>query len=130
MPLPRFRENHLALFPFLFDHKVIGTDKTNFQQLLRRTSDHKIRADTKVLPHLGTMTLLRKRFLAIAGADISSRVPRQPAKSLYQGLLWLYVGKRVYRWRRIQVRKFTDQWLDRNSATAGSDETSGFEGYF
>jgi glycosyltransferase involved in cell wall biosynthesis len=86
--------DHLVLFPYLFDGRVVGSNETVFRQILK-SSGPKVNRQTRAAD-LGTMVELRRRFLKRTRADIALRVASPIARRAWDCVLWLVVGKRVY----------------------------------
>lgn len=124
--------DHLTLFPYLLDFKVVGTNDTTFNQLIKRTAVEKA-ARKRVggqQQQVATLEKLRKRFTDIARADLALRFPSPAQRAANEALLWAYVGKRVYRWRRLWQRKIIDRLRGRKEAAGAQDDQAGFEAYF
>ena len=120
--------DHLTLFPFVIGDRVAGTTDTTFHLVIRR-SKLVPRARPRVLPDLRLMSELRKRFAAIAAADIDALDASMQQRTLLRLLLPIYVGKRVYRLRRMWYRRLRAQF-SRTPPVAKVDERSGFETYY
>lgn len=119
--------DHLTLFHFIIRDRVAGTQATNFHQLIRRSA-RVPRQKKRALPNIRVMADLRRRFSEIAQRDIDSLEVSDRKRQILKLLLPLYVGKRVYRWRRLVLRRLL-------VALAGGrldvrDEQAGFERYF
>jgi hypothetical protein len=93
--------DHLVLFPFLFDNRVVCVPETTFYQVMNRVRPAGARRHPRTELDLELMRSLRKRFWAVVSDDLAARVDSRPARWTYFCLLWLYLGKRVYRFRQI-----------------------------
>lgn len=121
--------DHLTLFPFLFDFKVVGTDETACRQVLKRSSSEAV-PRIKTTQHLATLVKLRRLFFAMTREDVNRRVANPLARAWYAVVLWFYVGKRVYRWRRAVRRALIDRLRSQPADGSAGDEKSGFESYY
>ncbi len=108
--------DHLTLFPFLFDNRVVCVPETTFHQLMKRVLPPGKRHHPRAKLDLALMQTLRRRFWTVLAADLATRVRSPPARWIYAWLLWLYVGKRVYRFRLMVRRRLMRDLLRRSEA--------------
>jgi hypothetical protein len=120
--------DHLTLFPFVIGDRVLGTEATTFHQVIRRSSLFP-RPRPRVLPDLRLMKGLRRRFAAIASTDIEAADVSPLQRRMLYAVLRVYVGKRVYRLRRVWYRQLRAV-LGGRQPTTKIDERSGFETYY
>ena len=119
--------DHLTLFPFVIGGRVAGTVGTTFHQVIRRSKNLPRRP--RVQPDLRLMSELRRCFSAIATADIDALDVPPAQKLILRLMLPVYVGKRVYRLRRMWYRRLRAQF-SRTPPAAKIDERGGFETYY
>jgi glycosyltransferase involved in cell wall biosynthesis len=120
--------DHLTLFPFVIQQRIVGTTATTFHQVIRRSS-RVARPRQRVLPDLSLMRELRQRFAAIALRDIAMLDVGPTLRRTLQMILPIYIGKRVYRLRRIFFRRLRGL-LSGRTASLPVDERQGFERYY
>ncbi len=108
--------DHLTLFPFLFDNRVVCVPETTFHQVMKRVRPPGARRHPRAHLELALMEALRKRFRAVLADDLAARVRSPLARWAYSWLLWLYVGKRVYRFRMLVRRRLMRDLLRRAEA--------------
>lgn len=120
--------DHLTILPFLLDNKVVGTNSTAFRQMIKRSAAD--RGRKTAVQQVAILTKLRQRFLTIARNDMSRRSSGSLALAGNEALLWVYVGKRVYRWRRLVRRRIIENSVFGNKNKPANDEKAGFEAYF
>lgn len=100
--------DHLVLFPFIIDGKVTGSNKTEFNQVIKRVHANRraVRKSNKADTEL--MRGLRHKFLEQIRADVAEREPSELVRAVIDPMLWLYTGKRVYKYRKLARRKLFD----------------------
>ncbi len=91
--------DHVMLFAFLFDGRVVGTNETAFRQIIKPTRPRISRA--RRAADLDKLADLRRLFFTRIRADVAVRAPGIIARAPWNCILWLLVGKRVYRWRKL-----------------------------
>jgi len=108
--------DHLTLFPFLFDNRVVCVPETTFHQLMKRVRPPGASRHPRANLDLALMEALRKRFWAVLADDLAERVRSPLARWAYSWLLWFYLGKRVYRFRMVLRRRLMRDLLRRSEA--------------
>ena len=99
--------DYLVLLPFLFDDLVIGTRATTFQQILKRIKTPGAPRRRRTVKEIDAMIDLRQRFLTEARSVVAKRIYARPARLFYGALLWVHAGKRLFRFRKVIMRKLT-----------------------
>lgn len=97
--------DHLVLFPFLLDEAVVGTRATQFRQVIKRGRADTAGTQKRKQSDLATMVDLRRRFLAQTRADVASRTFGPIERFALDLILRHYVGKRVYKLRKVLRRR-------------------------
>jgi glycosyltransferase involved in cell wall biosynthesis len=102
----RYREanasDHLALFPFLFDNRIIGTNATTFIQGVQPKNSGITRPrgpdrhDAKIAQ--------RRAFLDLTREEIVKRLPDPAVRAPYGAIAWFYANSRVCPWRKVLRR--------------------------
>ncbi|MDT2024441.1 glycosyltransferase family 2 protein [Methylocella sp. CPCC 101449] len=98
--------DHLTLFPYLFDNTALGVDTVTFNQVLRRVRPGGAKRRPRVEAELALMEDLRGRFLAVLRDDLAERKIGGVSGLFYRWMLWVYTGKRVYKFRKVIRRRF------------------------
>ena len=117
--------DHLTLFPFVISERVVGTEATTFHQVIRRSKMG--RARPRARPDLRLMAILRQRFGEIARRDIDALEGSSLLRAGLRVILPVYIGKRVYRWRRMLYRRIAGIFVPEAKPV---DERKGFEAYY
>lgn len=121
--------DHLTLFPFVIGRRMLGTEATTFHQVIRRSAQSGRRRQ-RVVPDLQLMLELRRRFARIALRDIASLKAGPLVRRGLRMVLPIYIGKRVYRWRRLFYRSLMARLNGETGAARALDERQGFERYY
>jgi glycosyltransferase involved in cell wall biosynthesis len=100
--------DHLILLSFLLASKIIGTADTTFYQIKKRIrGPRKVRRSPPAIEEIDRMIVVRQRFFAVGRRMISEEVRSKPERAFYNAVLWYFIGKRVYKFRRIAWRLWT-----------------------
>ncbi len=117
--------DHLTLFPLVIRERIASTEATTFHQVIRRSKLGRTRQ--RVRPDLQLMATLRQRFAGIARRDIDALAGSPLLRSALRLILPVYIGKRVYRWRRMLYRQIAGVFSPEPKSV---DEQKGFEAYY
>jgi glycosyltransferase involved in cell wall biosynthesis len=98
--------DHLVLFSFVIDNAVAGSPETTFQQVIKRSRATRTATDKKrSKPDPALMAELRRKFFAQVREDVRSRERNAVMRARLDAAMWLYTGKRVYKYRKLLSRK-------------------------
>ena len=117
--------DHLTLFPFVIRDRIVSTETTTFHQVIRRSKLGLTRQRAR--PDLRLMATLRRRFREIARRDIDALKGSPMLRAVLRLVLPIYIGKRVYRWRRMMYRNLV---AILSPVRKSVDEQKGFETYY
>lgn len=98
--------DHLVLFSFLIDNAVAGSPDTTFRQVIKRSRATRTNTDKKhSKPDPVLMAALRRKFFAQVREDVHQRERNTLMRARLDAALWLYTGKRVYKYRKLLSRR-------------------------
>lgn len=97
--------DHIVLLSYWFDDLVVGTRATTFRQIKKRIKNAGAPRKPRGPAELDEMIGLRQKFFAVARGIMRQRVSSGPMRRIYDGVLWAYTGKRLFRFRKVFMRQ-------------------------
>jgi glycosyltransferase involved in cell wall biosynthesis len=97
----------LVLLAFLIDDRIVGTRGTTFHQFSKRIKTPGRPKHKRTDAELDTLIDRRRRYFAAARDTLAARVTSWPMRRVYDLVLWLHTGKRLFRFRKVIWRLMT-----------------------
>lgn len=102
-----FGADHTILFRYVFDGSVAASSATRFEQVVKTTEEIRRESRKKFNMKLRRVIPLRRRFFRICRHHIDQRIPAGARRLSWYGIAWLYVGRRLYKLRKIIVQSLS-----------------------
>lgn len=96
--------DYLVLLGFMLDDKIIGARTATFVQgrkELRKPGDPRPR---RTPADRDRLIYLRRRFLEVARAMVAERVPSKFMRTLFEPVLFAFVGRKLFAFRKVALR--------------------------
>ncbi len=103
-----FAADHLILFHYVFDDRVASTANTQFEQMVKSTAESRKLSRRSFSKSLARVLPLRRRFFRICRKHIDVRVGLGPRRLYWYAVAWLFVGRRVYKVKKIVVQTVSE----------------------
>jgi len=109
--------DYLVLLGFMLDDKIVGTQAASFVQGRKQIVAAGSRRPRRKPEDHDRLIYLRNRFLDVSRQMLSERVSNRLIRWLYEPVLFAFVGRKLFAFRKVALRKWT-----RGRTTGSSQE--------
>jgi glycosyltransferase involved in cell wall biosynthesis len=102
--------DHFLLFAYVFNGQLAGSKATRFEQVIKSTAASRAEARKRYNTKADVAAAMRRKFFAYGRRIVDEHVPSRARRLYWYGVLWLYIGNRLYKFRKLIRQRAWDLW--------------------